>query len=93
MKLIAEPLGEDELTDARMQLKGNMLIALESLPARMARMAKNELAYGRFLEISELVERIDAVSVGDLQRLAGQYLDPDKLTLVSLGPSTDTGIF
>ena len=93
VRLISQSVGEEELSDARMQLKGNMLIALESLPARMARMAKNELAYGRFLEIGELVERVDAVSVEDLRRLAAEFLDPATLSLVSLGPNPDTGTF
>ncbi len=80
-----------ELEDARMQLKGNMLLAMESIGARMARMAKNELSFGRFLEIPEIVERIDAVSLEDLQRIAAEYLDPAKQSLLSLGPSKDTG--
>ena len=54
-------------------------------------MAKNELGFGRFLEIPEIVERIDAVSLDDLQRVATEYLDPAKQSLISLGPSDDTG--
>ncbi len=80
-----------EIDDARMQLKGNMILAMENIGARMARLAKNELGFGRFLEIPEIVERIDAVTPEEIQRLAAEYLDPRKQTLVTLGPSPDTG--
>jgi predicted Zn-dependent peptidase len=74
-----------------MQLKGNMILAMENITARMARLAKNELGFGRFLEIGEVVDHIDATGPDDLRRIAAEYLDPITQTLVTLGPSGDTG--
>jgi len=93
VKLIAGGCTETELADTKMQLKGNLLLAMESVSARMNRLARNELNEGRFIGVEELVARVDAVTRADVQRLAAAYLAPETLTLVSLGPSPTTGPF
>lgn len=93
VSLIQKGCPEQELEDTKMQLKGNLLLAMESITARMNRLARNELSEGRFIGIEELVSRVDAVTVADLDRLAAEYLAPDSLTLVSIGPNPATGPF
>ncbi len=82
-----------EVEDTKMQLKGNLLLAMESIGARMNRLARNELNEGRFIGVEELVARVEAVSVDDVVRLAEEFLAPDRLTLVSIGPNPATGPF
>ncbi len=91
--LIQNGCSSQELEDTKMQLKGNLLLAMESISARMNRLARNELSEGRFIGIEELVSRVDAVTVDDVSRLATEYLAPDRLTLVSIGPNPATGPF
>ncbi len=93
VRLIAEGCTAAELQDTTMQLKGNLLLAMESVTARMSRLARNELNEGRFIGVEELVARVDAVTREDIQRLAAAYLAPETLTLVSLGPNPTTGPF
>lgn len=93
VRLIAEGCTPDELADTKMQLKGNLLLAMESVTARMNRLARNEMNEGRFIGVEELVARVDAVTREDVQRLATAYLAPESLTLVSLGPNPATGPF
>ncbi len=93
VRLIAEGCTAAELADTTMQLKGNLLLAMESVTARMNRLARNELNEGRFIGVAELVARVDAVTREDVQRLATAYLAPETLTLVSLGPNPTTGPF
>lgn len=83
----------EEVEDTKMQLKGNLLMAMESVGARMNRLARNELNEGRFIGIEELVARVDAVTPEDVQRLAQIYLEPSQLTLVSIGPNPAMGPF
>ena len=74
--------------DTREQLKGRILLGLETSSSRMMRNARNELQYRRQATEKELVRRIDAVTRDDLNRVAEAALDRDRLHAVSLGPST-----
>jgi predicted Zn-dependent peptidase len=78
----------EELEDTREQLKGRVLLGLETSTARMMRMARNEMYYGRQIGDRELIRRIDAVSLDDLHEVAAGTLDAADLTVVSLGPSS-----
>jgi predicted Zn-dependent peptidase len=80
-------VSREELTDTKRQLKGRILLGLETSAALMSRMARNELYYGRQIDERELVRRIDAVSLADLNEMASRTLRVDDLTVVSLGPS------
>jgi predicted Zn-dependent peptidase len=78
----------EELEDTREQLKGRVLLGLETSTARMMRMARNEMYYGRQIGDRELIRRMDAVSLDDLHEVAAGTLDAADLTVVSLGPSS-----
>jgi predicted Zn-dependent peptidase len=93
LRIIEKGCAQQELNDTKMQLKGHLLLAMESITARMNRLARNEIIEGRFVGIGELVGRVDDVSTEDIQDLAARFLDPTQLTLVSLGPSPDSGPF
>ncbi|NJP36303.1 M16 family metallopeptidase [Alkalicoccus luteus] len=81
-------LTEKELTNAKEQLKGNLLLSLESSSSRMNRNAKNELFLGRSLPIDEMVEAIDAVSMHAIQYTARLILhDNPAVSLVSTAGS------
>jgi len=81
----AEPVPEPQLDAAREQLKGNLLLSLESSDNRMSRLAKNEIYFGTPLPLAEIMEGFDQVSAASIQRLAKETLDDSALTLVMLG--------
>jgi predicted Zn-dependent peptidase len=85
-RLRAEPISDDELGRAKENLKGRVLLALESTGARMNRLGSELLAEAPLLDLDEVVERIDAVSVGDLQQLVEEFWDPAQLSVVGIGP-------
>ena len=80
-----EPVPENQLEGAREQLKGNLLLSLESSDNRMSRLAKNEIYFAGPLPLSDIMEGFDRVSSESIQRLAGELLDNSTLTLVMLG--------
>jgi predicted Zn-dependent peptidase len=80
-----EPVPEDQLEGAREQLKGNLLLSLESSDNRMSRLAKNEIYFGMPVPITEIMDGFDRVSADTLQRLAHDILDNSALTLVMMG--------
>jgi predicted Zn-dependent peptidase len=86
-RIIAGEVTQNELDDIKEQLKGRILLGLETSTARMMRIARNELYYGRQISERELIRRIDAVSLSDIHELASRSLDSSDLSVISMGPS------
>ena len=84
-RLREEPVPEEELTRARNQLKGNMIIGLESSSSRMSNLARQQMYYGRFFTADDITSAVDKVTAADVQALARQLLRADALTLTLLG--------
>jgi predicted Zn-dependent peptidase len=91
-KLAKKALSEAELASAKGQIKGNLLLSLESTDARLGRMAKNELYFGRRVEADEIIQSIDRVTAKDVLEVARAVIDPDRMTAVFLGPVTERDI-
>jgi predicted Zn-dependent peptidase len=79
---------EDELRDTKEQLKGRILLGLETSAAKMMRNARNEIYYGRQVGDREIIERVDRVTLADVLESAHELLDGANSTIVSLGPSS-----
>jgi len=90
-RLRTEPVSEEELTRAKDNVKGRVVLAMESTTARMERLGASTLAGMPILEIDEVIERIDAVDGEQLTALAGELFDPTRLSAVAIGP--DEAIF
>ena len=88
-RLQTEPVGADELADAKEFLKGNLLLAAESNDNQMVRLAQNEINFGQYIPISEVVANIEAVTPSDIQALAGQLFAEGRFSLTLLGPLTE----
>lgn len=84
-KLKQEPLSEEELTRAKDQLKGNILMGLESSNSRMANLARQEIYFGQFFSSDEIIARVEAVEAAQVQRMAQQLFDPDRIAVTLLG--------
>ena len=78
-----------ELADAKEFLKGNLLLAAESNDNQMVRLAQNEINFGQYIPISEVVANIEAVTAGDVQALARQLFAEGRFSLTLLGPLTE----
>jgi predicted Zn-dependent peptidase len=85
----ANILTEDELAAAKSQLKGNMVLSLESSYNRMMRMARHELFLEDFVTLDETVEAINNVSMDDVREMVQQIFEPRYLVLTALGPVDD----
>ena len=85
-KLRELPATEDELHRAKENLKGRVLLALESTGARMNRLGSELLAGAPLLSLDDVVEQIDAVTVDDLHQLSAELWDPTRLSVAGIGP-------
>jgi predicted Zn-dependent peptidase len=84
-RLRAEPATEDELSRAKENLKGRVVLALESTGARMNRLGSELLAGAPLLSLDEVVDRIDAVTVEDLHGLVAELWAPERLRAAGIG--------
>ncbi len=85
-KIARDEVTEDELQRVKSQVKGNMLLGLESSGRRMRKIGETEI-YGReHLSISQLVEKIENIQTRQLVELAREYLDPSKLNITVIAP-------
>jgi predicted Zn-dependent peptidase len=85
-RLRGEPATDEELHRAKENLKGRVLLALESTGARMNRLGSELLAGAPLLSLDEVVEQIDSVTLGDLEALAEELWDPAVLSVAGIGP-------
>ena len=84
-KMVREGLTAVELARAKSQLKGNLLLGLESTDSRMNRLARNEIYFRRDIPVEELARDIDAVTNDQVVELANTFFDRDQMALVVLG--------
>jgi predicted Zn-dependent peptidase len=88
-RLRSDPGGEAELRRAKENLKGRVLLALESTGARMNRLGAEVLAGMPLMELDEVEERIEAVTLDDLAALAHELWAPERLTAAGIGPDAE----
>ena len=81
-----KPVTADELSAAKEQLKGTMLLAMEGTGSRMSRLAKCEMYYDQYIPLSRILKDIDAVTEDDVRELARGLFRDDQLTCTFLGP-------
>jgi predicted Zn-dependent peptidase len=84
-KLKTEVLPDDELRRAKAQLKGSLMLSLESSTSRMSNLARQEMYFDRFYDLDELIQRIEAVTVEDLTNLANEFFKPESVAVTVLG--------
>jgi predicted Zn-dependent peptidase len=87
-KLKAEPVPADELRRSKDQLKGSLMLSLESSSARMSNLARQEMYFDRFYDLDELIAKIEAVTVEDLTSLANEFFNTESVAVTILGNLT-----
>ena len=85
-RLQDKPVGRAELERAKSQLKGNLMLGLESTSSRMSKLAKDELYFGCHIPLRQVMADIDAISADQLWRLSRELFDDRFLALTALGP-------
>src|SRR5262249_20750431 len=68
-----QQVGEEELRRTKEQLKGSLMLSLESSTARMSNLARQEMYFDHFFGLDEMIQRIEAVSAEDLVELSREY--------------------
>jgi predicted Zn-dependent peptidase len=85
--LLSDGMGPDELRNNQAQIKSQLIFSLEGVLNQMHRAARNEIYYGRFVPVSELVDEVDGVTAETIMRCARTWFDPDALLVATHGPA------
>lgn len=88
-RLRDEPVAAAELERTKNQLKGGLMLGLESTSSRMNRLAHMEIYLGRYYSLDEVLDGIAQVTSGGIQALAENLFDLEGLTLTVIRPSQD----
>jgi predicted Zn-dependent peptidase len=86
-RVAAEGLSNSELEDAKGQVKGQMVLGLESPGGRLYRLALQELHGEPHRTVDEMLSRIDAITIDQTAEVAAEWLDPERWLTVRLGPA------
>ena len=84
--LVAGNVRTDELARAKENLKGRILLSLESTSARMTRLGKSTITGTPLLTPEEIVRRLEAVTAEEVAELADSLLAPERLSVAGIGP-------
>jgi predicted Zn-dependent peptidase len=77
---------QKELERAKTQMKGSLMLSLESSHSRMSKLAKDELTYGRHTSLDDMLVHIDHVNVEQVFNVGRQFFRLDSLAITGLGP-------
>jgi predicted Zn-dependent peptidase len=84
-KLKTDVVPEEELRRCKDQLKGSLMLSLESSTARMSNLARQEMYFDHFYGLDELIEKIESVTSEELQMLANQFFQTENVAVTILG--------
>ncbi len=84
-KLKSEMVSPEELRRAKDQLKGSLMLSLESSTARMSNLARQEMYFDHFYGLDELIQKIESVTAEELQTLANTFFQTDNIAVTILG--------
>ncbi|MGV9369546.1 M16 family metallopeptidase [Micromonospora tulbaghiae] len=90
-RVATEGITEAELARGKGMSKGSFVLGLEDTGSRMSRLAKGELLYGNLMPVDDLLARVDAVTLADVNALAAELLGRP-MSLAVVGPF-DEGSF
>jgi predicted Zn-dependent peptidase len=80
-----EPVSAEEVRRAKDHLKGSFMLGLESTSSRMGNLARQQLYFGRFFSLDEMLDSIEAVTADQVQAVANELLQPKNVALTMLG--------
>jgi predicted Zn-dependent peptidase len=88
-KLQNEVVLSSELSAAQEHLKGSILLSAEDCEHLMLRLAKNEINFGRYIPLEDIISGMLRVTAAEILELANDLLRPETWGVALLGPVAD----
>lgn len=92
MRNLSATVTADELQRAKAQLKGNLILALESTSNKMTNIAKQEIYYGKYFSPEEVISMVDSVTLENIKDLAQRLVGDSPLAVTVYGPVKEEDI-
>jgi predicted Zn-dependent peptidase len=89
-RMAREGLRGDALQDAKQQTLGQLMLSLESPTSRMYRLASTAVYSEQYRSLDEVLRTVEALTAEDVSAIAAEFFAPERQTVVSLGPTTET---
>ncbi|KPA18157.1 zinc protease [Candidatus Magnetomorum sp. HK-1] len=90
--IIHKELAESTLLEAKEYAKATIQLSEESINNQMVRLGQNELFYGRYIPIYEILKNIECITPADIQSMAQDILHMDKMAMAFLGPIDEDSV-
>jgi predicted Zn-dependent peptidase len=84
-ELKSKPIADEELRRAKDQLKGSLMLSLESSTSRMSNLARQEMYFERFFTLDETIDQIEAVTAEEISEMSNHLFQLDKVAITALG--------
>jgi len=84
-RLKDEPISDEEMRRVKDQLKGNLMLSLESSTARMSNLARQDMYFERFFDLDEIIARVESVTSAEIQEMADSMFRADSVAVTVLG--------
>ncbi|HSQ78614.1 MAG TPA: insulinase family protein, partial [Nitrospirota bacterium] len=91
-KIAEEGITPAEETRVKNQIKGSLVLSLESSSSHMSRIARQEMYYGKYVSMDDIIKGVEKVTAEQVQRLAQQLFSRENLSLTILGPLSRTDV-
>ncbi len=91
-KLRDEGITPAEELRVKDQIKGNLVLSLETSNSHMGRIARQEIYFGKYLSVDDIIKSVDKVTAEQVQRLARQLFTRENLSLSILGPMSKADV-
>jgi predicted Zn-dependent peptidase len=85
-KIKDEGITPAEETRVKNQIKGSLVLSLESSTSHMSRLARQEIYFGKYLSMDDIIKGVEKVTAEQVQRVARQIFDQENISLAILGP-------
>jgi len=84
-RLHSEPPTKKEVSDARGQLRGNLILSKEDMESRMKRLLRQYLITGKVLEYEESLSLLKKITTVDVQEIVTEFIKPDHFNMLAYG--------
>ncbi|MBT8402044.1 MAG: insulinase family protein [Rhodothermia bacterium] len=91
-RLRQKPVSARTLSSAKSQVKGAIMLGLEGMSNRMMRLGRQELYYQKYYSLDQVIDEIEAITADDVQSIAQELFDPERLSTVIVRPSSKSQI-
>ena len=86
MRNLSSSITAEELQRSKAQLKGNLILALESTSNKMTNIAKQEIYYGKYFSPKEILKMVESITLEELKELSSRLIEDKPFALTTYGP-------